>query len=116
MSDVSNFSETNSKIFCIGIFSEQVNNLLEEDIISKIKKELIKRSWISSDSVITDFFKTSYTTDSINHVQIKEINKLKELTVLRSTNFIYGLSNHIERLGANNTELDIYLITTTESI
>ncbi len=97
VSDITNYSSTQNPVFAVGVFKEKLPDLPKPELVEVIKRELVKMKWIKHDAKVLKFFDNDYATQSIDHNQINELNKIENLTILRSTNFIYSIGNNIER-------------------
>ena len=97
VSDITAYSHTKNQIISVGVFKDKVKGLADDDIVRQIKKYLINRGWIQEDREIIAYHSNQFKTKTIDHFEIKEIKKIKGINVLRSTNFIFGLGNNIDR-------------------
>jgi len=97
VSDITDYSDVQNQIISVGVFKDRIVGLSDNDIVRQIKKYLINRGWIQEDREIIAYHSNQFKTKTIDHFEIKEIKKIKGISVLRSTNFIFGLGNNIER-------------------
>lgn len=97
VSDISSYSPGVNKILSVGIFKDKVKGLTNQEITIKIKKHLLKRGWIDKKSELETYFSNEFVASTMDHFEIKQLKQLENLKVLRSTNFIFGLGNNVER-------------------
>ena len=97
VSDISFTQPGNDYIFAIGIFTDKLVGKSDEAIVDIIKNYMIDKKWLDKDVEICKFYKNQFNAKIIDHFQIKEVKEIKGLDVLRSSNFIFGLGNNVER-------------------
>ena len=97
VSDIRYYAENGSQVFAIGVFKEKVPNKSAAEIVELIKSYFIQQNWISESSVVEQYFENTFETKTIDHFQVKELQEISGITVLRSTNLIFGIGNNIER-------------------
>lgn len=97
ISDISSYSNTPHQVISVGIFKEKTNKKTDKEIVDEIKRYMKNMGWIDEDYKILEYYSNEFNVKIMDHFQIKELKKIKDLSVLRSTNFIFGLGNNIER-------------------
>ena|GEM_PF-2569212 len=98
VSDISDYSVTNDKkIYAVGIFRDKIQGDTEEQAKGRTINYLKSLRILSTNAKVIDVFSNDYPIDMLNKHQIDEINDLPNISLLRSTNLIYGIANNIEK-------------------
>jgi hypothetical protein len=96
---VQNSLNSNQKLFCVGVFSEQFYNKSPEELKTYIYKFILDNKLISKEAKIINYTTNiypSYYNDSSFIDEIKNQAKGK-IRFLRSTDFVYSFFNQKER-------------------
>ena len=98
ISDISSYSNNKNYVFSIGVFNKKIDINNEDEIVESIFLFLKKNKFVSKDSEVIRFFKNDYTASHLDKEQSHTLRNIdNSLTLLKSTNFIYGISDNLEK-------------------
>lgn len=98
ISDITEYSNNDDHVFSIGIFKDKIDMSSDSEIASFIFFYLKEQKFVSKSAKLIKFFENDYTSHTIDKDQRIVIENLDDsLTLLKSTNFSYGIGEHVER-------------------
>ena len=98
ISDITEYSNNDNHVFSIGIFKDKIEKKNDSEIASCIFSYMKEKKIVSKGAELVKFFENDYTTHTIDKSQREDLESIDDsLTLLKSTNFTYGISEHVER-------------------
>lgn len=98
VSDISDYSNIkNLKVLAVGVFKAKITGFTDAEIKLEIEQFLKQSKIVSDKAEVIDFFHNDYEINILENAEIKLLNQLPKLTILKSINFIYGVRANLER-------------------